>query len=219
MIARVLRRVESRQRQLRGAIIVLAVAALSLAASCGDGGDGDKVDPGPLKTYVAPIEGTDAQLALITDGNRVAGYVADGKSVSTWFATDELDDGKATLATRDGFELGEVEISDDSASGEISLAHQLLSFDENIPFEADLAEGKAGLYVAAEKEGADSFEAGWVVLPDGSEVGNVDTFIDGEFKTEEAPKLKAAVNIPPFGPQSPREHASIYLEVNAEAPN
>jgi hypothetical protein len=174
---------------------------------------------GPLETYVASVQGVPHTcVAVITNGDSVAGFVSDGQHASSWFATSHLDDGKAKLFSRQGFELGDVTISGDSFSGQTALLSVGQVLRQALQFEGERATGGAGLFEAAEENGQDSFEAGWIVLPDGSECGTVDTYIDQHFETNPAPKLKAAVNIPPFGSQLPHEETSLYFDVNKEAP-
>jgi hypothetical protein len=160
-----------------------------------------------------------ACIAFITNGQKIAGFVSDGNHASSWFATSDLESGKLTIFSRQGFQLGEATISGDSVSGEIALLSAGQVLQEGLHFEGRRATGTAGLYVAAAKNGPDSFEAGWVVLPDGSECGTVDTFLHGTFDTNPAPKLKATVSIPPFGTQLPHQQTSVYFDVNPQAPS
>lgn len=194
----------------RGAIPALIAIALSLVA-CGQQGE-KAPETGVLDTFVGQAEGSSAYVALITDGESLSGFVTNGKLFGKWFATAELDDGQAQLTARDGAELGDVTIDGDSASGEVLVG---LGTE---PFEAGLASGDASLFTAAEKKGEDSFEAGWIVLPDGSERGTYDTFIGGEFTTHPAPKLRSTVDIPGFGAQAPHAQPTLFLEANTQAP-
>jgi hypothetical protein len=193
----------------RAGIPVVAALVLALGA-CGQ--QSEKVpDRATLDTFVGQVNDSPAYIALITDGERVAGFVSDGKRYGKWFATADLDDDEAELIARDGAELGEVSINGDSASGDVIVGLRSHSF------EAQRATDKAGLFTAAEKKRQDSFEAGWVVLADGSERGTYDTYIDGEFKTHPAPTLKPTVDIPSFGAQAPHQQPTLFLESNTQA--
>ena len=193
-----------------GAIPAMIAIAVSLAA-CGQQGD-KAPDTAVLETYVGQVEDSPAYIALITDGESLSGFVTDGKQFGKWFATAELEDDQTQLTARDGAELGEVTIDGDSASGEVLVGLG------TAPFEASLASGDASLFTAAERRGEDSFEAGWIVLPDGSERGTYDTFIGGKFTTQRAPKLKPTVDIPGFGAQAPFLQPTLFLEANTQAP-
>lgn len=166
----------------------------------------------PLDTYVAEVDASGTDIALIADGDRIAGFMTNGSDQAKWFATDHLEDGKAQLVARDGTPLGEVNVSDQSATGEVTVGLSRESFD------APLAGGNAGLFTAAEKTGADSFEAGWIVLPDGSALGTYDTYINGQFQTHPGPKLKPTVKIPGFGAQVPHQLTSLFFDANVQAP-
>src|SRR5262249_18852075 len=193
--------VVNRQRRrpcARAGALALALVAL-VAVGCGT--SGPKVQQATsLTTFVGQVEGAHAYVGVITDGDRVSGFVTDGKIYGKWFATIGLSDDKANLVARDGSQLGDVTISGDRASGNVIVG--LHSY----PFEATKTAvgGEAGLFSAAKRTANnDSFEAGWISLPDGSELGTYDTFIKGEFETHRGPPLKPIVRIPGFGAIAP----------------
>jgi hypothetical protein len=190
--------------------IVVALGALALSAC------GQRTERAPevesLQMFVGKVEDSAGYVGVISDGERMSGFVTDGVKFGKWFATAELNEGEAPLIARDGFELGEVKIADDEASGEV-----LVGLTRH-GFEAVKATGEGGLFTASEQNGANSFEAGWVVLPDGSEEGTYDTFVDEVFSTHPAPRLKPSVNIPGFGTQAPHLQTSLFLDLNTQAP-
>jgi hypothetical protein len=196
---------------LRAALVVVAALTTITATACGQ-----RTERAPgmeaLQTYVGKVEDSPGYIGVITDGERLSGFVTDGVRFAKWFATVELDDDEASLVARDGFELGEVSVSDEGASGEV-----LVGLTRH-PFEAVEATGEAGLFTAADRHGANSFEAGWVVLPDGSELGSYDTYVDEVFTTHPAPRLRPAVKIPGFGSQAPHVQPTLFLELNTQAP-
>ena len=198
----------SSRRVLATALALLVIGAL---AACGQESEQPTGKP-LLDTYVGAVDGAPVDIAFITDGARVAGFYTDGKEQAKWFATEDLDDGKATLWDRDGFEIGEVEIADDVAEGELVLE------TATRPFQARLSTGNAGLLTAAEQRGNDSFEAGWITLPDGSSRGTYDTYVAGVFSTHPAPRLKPTVAIPGFGSAVPHQQTSLFLDANTQAP-
>ena len=211
--------------------VMLSIAAAILWAGCGgEEGPGDAPSGAdtPLSTYVGEVASVgsesesapqnqesqrgSAYIALISDGDRISGFVTDGNKQAKWFATNELEDGTAELIARDGSLLGEATVSDDAASGEVTVGLATGTFD------AEPATGNTGLFSAAAAAEDDSFEAGWIVLGPGEELGTYDTFIDGEFRTQPAPKLAPTVQIPGFGSQAPAQLNSLFFDSNVQAP-
>ncbi len=166
-------RVDPLRRVLLSIVLVAASAAL---VACGDddedGGQARENRPAVSKgTFVGKVGGTDAYVALVSDGKRVIGYVCDSKRVSSWIDVSTVRDGKAMLISRAGDPLGEATVSADGVSGEVTVGGERRSFS------AARASGEAGLYRAARavrKDGelrAGEVEVGWVVLADGSQRG------------------------------------------------
>lgn len=148
--------------------VLVALTVVLPAAGCGD--DGGAAPAGETTaegTFVGTVDGTDAYIALVSDGERLAGYVCDGKagagsvSVSTWFTSNS---GSERLLARDGTQLGDAVLASDGASGEISIG------ESSYEFEAVPASGDAGLYrgVRGELGEPRSVEVGQIVLADGS---------------------------------------------------
>lgn len=179
-------------------LLVALLAVLVVLAGCGDD-DGEAGQPAPPErsaapkgTFVGKVEGTDAYLALVSDGKRVLGYVCDSKRISTWIAVASVRDGKAKLNSRRADALGEATFSADGVSGELTVGGERRSFS------AQPASGEAGLYRAAHVKRRDNklsegeVEAGWVVLPDGSQrggVGGVSGSTTGDVHIKPAPRL------------------------------
>lgn len=132
------------------ALLVSALLALALGA-CGGGDDGgqsspragpERVGAGAAATYVGRVAGSDANIALLVDGERLSGYVCDDDgAIGVWFEDRSLERGRAQLARRGGGEaIGGAVIGPRSASGEIEVDGQRLSYT------AEPATGDAGLY-------------------------------------------------------------------------
>jgi len=155
-------------RRIRAGLAVVAVLAAVALQACGGGGNATKAG-----SFVGRVEGTDAFIALVSDGTKVGGYVCDGNRVSTWFEVADISGGKASLATRDGQALGEATLSGDTATGTVSIS------GADHAFAAQLATGDAGLYRAVKGKAGQpgSVEVGWIVLGDGSQRGGTN-FID-----------------------------------------
>jgi hypothetical protein len=151
----------------------LALLLLPALALVGCGGDGGQGAGGPETTFVGAAKGTNAYIALVSDGERVAGYVSDGKKLSIWLEDKAISDGRVNLVSQQGDLLGEVTLSDSVASGNILLGGASRGIDA-VPASDD-----AGLYRAAKGKPDEkgSVEVGWVVLNDGSQRGTT-SFID-----------------------------------------
>ena len=169
---------------------VVALATALVALGCGDDGSeeastADAPVPSDV-TYVGAVQKTDAYIALVSDGERVAGYVCDGKGTSAWLEPAPLG-GAVELRSRRGEALGEAAITGNGASGTVELV------GETYRFEALPASGEAGLYRAEKGEPGELgyVEAGWIVLADGSVRGAKNGFIDqeGNLVVESAPKF------------------------------
>jgi serine/threonine-protein kinase len=128
-------------------------------------------------TYVGYVDGGGASVAVVVTGDEAIAYVCDGDSVEAWLegsATDgELDltgDGGSLTATND----------DSQATGEASLG------DNTWTFTVEAVDPPEGLYRFADTiAGGAEVVGGWIVLPDGTQVGVLD--VDGE--TRSAPAL------------------------------
>jgi hypothetical protein len=155
--------------------VVLLIAVLSaVAGGCGkDDDDSEAAKPAaPAKgTFVGKVEGTNAYIALVSDGKRVAGYVCDGDkdkrkvTVSAWLAAARIKSTRAELVSRKGERFGFVAFQGDRARGTVALdPHARREY----AFRAELAKRRAGLYRGAKgKVGQPPFaEAGNIVLAD-----------------------------------------------------
>ena len=157
----------------RSRLAVLPLALLMAAAGCGgddDGGGGGTPEGAAVGSFVGLLEGTDAYIAIVSDGEQLAGYVCDSKNISIWFRGD-VGGTSADLKARTEQDLGEVDFLGDTADGEIEVDGERHSFS------AELAVGDAGLYRAFREDGEGTVEVGWVLLNDGSQRGGTN-FID-----------------------------------------
>jgi hypothetical protein len=170
----------SRAHPLHGGALLVGFALL---AGCGGGDEGGGGAPPPAGVYVAKVGNTEAEIALVTDGERLSGaYLCNEKTVSQWIGEAPLEDGKAELVARRGVSLGEASFDGDTASGDVTVAGGPQSFS------AELAKGKAGVYrTTSGKAGAPGFsETGWIVLPDGTVCGSTNSSNAGGFESEPA---------------------------------
>jgi serine/threonine-protein kinase len=120
------------------------------------------VEPEPV-TYVGRVDGGGASVAIIVDGADTVAYVCDGATAEAWLhgaaGAGEVDltgDGGSLVARYD----------DRRATGQVTLAGQRWTFT------AEQVAPPEGLYQFAETiAGGAEVTGGWIVLPDGSQIG------------------------------------------------
>jgi hypothetical protein len=101
---------------------------------------------------------------------QVRAYLCDGDAVIQWFVGDLESDGSAellpeTLVAEDAPEM-RIELTvDGDVSGVVSIG------DDQQPVTLTEATAEAGLYTAEATFNGSEFVAGWIVLPDGRQVG------------------------------------------------
>jgi hypothetical protein len=125
--------------------------------------------------YVGRTAGREATLAVAIKGAKAVAYVCDGRRVEAWL-TGTFSSGRFVLRSRTGERLTGVATAK-AASGELTLRGRSLRFT------ATLAGPPAGLYRAKNTTST----IGWIVLPDGSQVG-----IDNDGTPAAAPPLDPA---------------------------
>jgi hypothetical protein len=182
---------------------VALVVGVALAG-CGGGDDGGSASaPSQAKnavalkgTFVGKVDGSDAYIALVSDAKRVLGYVCDSKRVSGWLDVAVIRGGTAILSSRGGKALGQATFSADGVSGEVTIGGARRAFS------AQPASGDAGLYRAAHVRrqdgtlGKGEIELGWIVLPDGTQRGGLNTGTTSKVLVQSAPRLDpSAANI------------------------
>ena len=125
--------------------------------------------------YVGRTAGREATLAVAVKGTKAVAYICDGSRVEAWL-TGNFTAGEFVLRSRTGERLTGVATAK-SASGELTLRGRSLRFT------ATLAGPPSGLYRAKNSTST----IGWIVLPDGSQVG-----IDNDGTPAAAPPLDPA---------------------------
>ena len=142
----------------------------------------------PKQSFAGKVSGTNAYIALVSDGKRVSGYVSDSTSASEWLKPAPASDAsRVTLRTRAGRVLGTARLDAAVATGTIQFRGRVHSF------RAVRTTGSVtGLHRGAVRKADTGYEAGWIVLADGTQRGEVSRF-DAETRTrigsERAPKL------------------------------
>lgn len=125
--------------------------------------------------YIGRTAGREATLAIAVNGAKAVAYICDGRRVEAWL-TGTFTSGQLVLRSRTGERLTGVATAKD-ASGELTLRGRSLRFT------AIVTGPPAGLYRAKNTTST----IGWIVLPDGSQVG-----IDNDGTPAAAPPLDPA---------------------------
>lgn len=139
----------------------------------------EAAEPEPV-TYVGYVDGGGASVAVIITGDEAIAYVCDGASVEAWLEGSAVD-GRLDLSGANGSLTGSYD--DQGATGETSAGDRVWTFT--------IAEVAApeGLYRFADTiAGGADVVAGWIVLPDGTQIGAITS--DGV--TRPAPQLDLA---------------------------
>ena len=166
-------------RRWIGALVLAAGIALSA---------GLDADDARASTFVGRVQGSDAYIAVLTDGREISGYVCDDGGVGRWIGSSRLRDGIAPLrAGTTGERLGRVRIDDQRATGTIEVGGRERRFRARRVREQD-----AGLHFAIGKQTNRLLVGGWILLPDGTQrgaVAGVDMQKLRPLATSKAPRL------------------------------
>jgi hypothetical protein len=147
-------------------LALMAAAALSLAG-CADNDTEAKPEASPIKAgatvYVGKVDASEANIGLVTQGDKLAGMVCQDANTSLRLDAVPLQNGTAELVA-DGTVVGTVSVAADIAVGTVD-------FDgSKRKFRTELATGGAGVY-RLPSENQDEPWDGWVVLNDGTYTG------------------------------------------------
>ena len=133
--------------------------------------------PPPLEqehagSYVGRLAGSDAFVAIVTNGTDVRAYVCDGAgdgqlTVSEWFK-GTAHQNEFYLTSLSGATEITAQIEADKASGGFVSGDGTLRM-----FEATRVDGDASFYLFKNFVGSEFYWAGWIVLPDGDQRGSL----------------------------------------------
>jgi hypothetical protein len=128
-----------------------------------------------IAVYTGRTTGREATLAIAVKGNRAVAYVCDGRRVEAWL-TGTHTAGRLALRSKAGDQLVGT-LATEAVTGTVTVRGRQLSFT------IDKAGPPAGLYRGKTSRST----IGWIVLPDGSQVG-----IDNDGTPAPAPALDPA---------------------------
>ncbi|MFI8932763.1 hypothetical protein ACIG3E_34510 [Streptomyces sp. NPDC053474] len=146
--------------------------------------------PSPSKKPRPPADGrytgrTDddtASVAITLRDGRATAYFCDGRATESWLKGDVEDDGSLRLTGKGGAKL-DGRVKGDTVRGTVSVR------GGPRPFTAPRAKKQqAGLYRARAEVRGERLDGGWIVQPDGSQVG----VLSRDGRPAEAPRLDPA---------------------------
>jgi hypothetical protein len=109
--------------------------------------------------YAGRAEDSQGAIAVAVLGGQAAAYFCDGRNVEAWFR-GTVEGGNISLKSKSGATL-EAELDGTEIKGTVQVQN------DTVEFEIDEAKRPAGLYRAR----GSKTTIGWIVLPDGSQVG------------------------------------------------
>lgn len=134
--------------------------------------------------YAGEVDGGPMTIAVAIKGDKAAAYICDGAEVESWLRGTAVD-GRLDLRSKNGANRVVGTLDGKNLTGTVTVAGRQL------PFTAPVAKAPAGLYRG---EGAEA-TIGWIVMPDGTQVGIATS--DG--RSEPAPPLNPARGAVTFG--------------------
>jgi hypothetical protein len=137
--------------------------------------------PRPRVRIAAAVNGSQAYVAVYAykadkRGRRdVVGYVCDGAQMAEWFSKHRVTGNTLTLASDGGAHLN-AKLTTKSATGTVTLTD-----GTKLSFTAAPVTDPAGLYRAEQTIAGQPYLGGWIVLPDGTQRGEVKISSSNEY--------------------------------------
>ncbi len=126
----------------------------------------------PKADYVGQVNGGGASVAVSVHGNKAVAYICNGHAVAAW-VKGSAENGKLDLTGKNGTRLT-VDYGQGSATGSITADGTTYMFSAPAVHRVPSARMPPGLYEATAVVDGTAIKAGWIVLPDGSQVGSVE---------------------------------------------
>lgn len=142
--------------------------------------------------YVAMVNGGGAAVAISVHHGKAVAYVCNGHAVAAWYRGTAVH-GKLDLAGKNGARLS-VDYRSGKAEGSVMADGVRYTFSASMVHGVvPTGQRRPGLYEATATVHGVSIKAGWIVLPDGSQVGSVEYFPGSTIPpTAQAPLLDLA---------------------------
>ncbi|MEV1022731.1 hypothetical protein [Streptomyces sp. NPDC050264] len=122
--------------------------------------------PSAKTSYAGRTDDDTAAVSVSVRGDKAVAYFCDGRSKESWLKGSVEDDGSMKLSGRHGAEL-EGKLADARIRGTVRIE------DRPYGFTAKKAVKPSGLYRATAQVRGAKIDGGWIVLPDGRQVGIV----------------------------------------------
>lgn len=170
----------NRLGKLRGWTVGLLGAVCLVLAACGGQ---PTATTGIASAWTGKVDGTDAYIALASNGTELMAYVCDSQSVAQWFhgeaGKDKLDLVAGTVDLSSDTATLVATLTLDSASGTVTLAD-----GQAHTFTATKATGDGGLYRSEQSVNNETLIGGWVVLNGGDLRGAQVNLSTGEIQQQ-----------------------------------
>jgi hypothetical protein len=127
----------------------------------------------PSANYVAQVNGGGAAVAISVHHDKAVAYVCNGHAVAAWYHGTAVN-GKLNLTGKNGATLS-VNYRSGTATGSVTADGMQYSFSAS-PARGGISAGlrPPGLYEATGVVDGVTVKAGWIVLPNGSQIGSVE---------------------------------------------
>ena len=141
---------------------------------------------------MAQVNGGGAAVAISVHKGKAVAYVCNGHAVAAWYRGSAAH-GKLDLTGKNGARLT-VDYRSGKATGSLTADGAQYSFSAPMVHGVvPTGQRPPGLYEATATVDGVKIKAGWIVLPDGSQVGSVEYFSDSAIPpTAQAPLLNLA---------------------------
>jgi hypothetical protein len=146
----------------------------------------------PQADYVAMVDGGGAAVAISVHHGKAVAYVCNGHAVAAWYRGTAAH-GKLNLTGKNGARLT-VDYRSGKAEGSVMADGVQYTFSASMVHGVvPTGQRRPGLYEATATVHGVGVKAGWIVLPDGSQVGSVEYFPGSAIPpTAQAPLLDLA---------------------------
>jgi len=126
----------------------------------------------PKADYVGRVEGGGAAVAISVHKGKAVAYLCDGHAVAAWYRGTAAG-GKLDLTGKNGARL-RLNYGSGKAEGLVMADGVQYNFSVSLVHPASGATRPPGLYEATAVVHGIGIKAGWIVLPDGSQIGSVE---------------------------------------------
>jgi len=148
-----------------------ATAPASVPAS-GPAAPSPRSDVPSQADFVGKVDGGGAAVAISVHGDKAVAYVCNGHAVAAWLRGTVVA-GKLDLTGKNGARLS-VDYRTEKAVGFIMADGTKFTFSAPAVHRVSSVRRPPGLYEAVAMVDGVPIKAGWIVLPDGSQVGSVE---------------------------------------------